>query len=99
MNICFRKDNLRYIHLLLSEKQTLTASYNAGDSQNPSNTLNSFKVDGSVFFTTGINFTLGYFNLSGTSDARLYGPAEMQGSAVHSPDSNGIIGQIGYLPW
>ena len=95
----FSKGQFTLHSSFVSEKQTLTASHNAGDSQNPSNTLNSFKVDGSVFFTTGINFTLGYFNISGTSDAGLYGPAEMQGSGVHSPDSNGIIGQISYLPW
>ncbi len=76
----------------VNEKQTLTASHNAGDSQNSSNTLNSFKVDGSVFFQTGINLTLGYFNISGTSDAGLYAPTDQ-------PDSNGLIGQISYLPW
>ncbi len=45
----------------ITESQTLNASYDAGDSQNLSNKLNTFKCDGSVFLKAGVNFTLGYF--------------------------------------
>jgi hypothetical protein len=40
-----------------------------------------------------VNFTLAYFNYSGTSDNLLYG------YRLPSPDSNGFMAQIDYLPW
>jgi len=83
----------------IAENQTLNASYDAGDSQNLSNKLNTFKCDGSVFLKAGVNFTLGYFNTSGTSDNVLYAPADMEGSRTGTPNSSGILAQFDYLPW
>lgn len=83
----------------IAEKQTLNASHDAGDSQNLSNKLNTFKCDGSVFLKAGVNFTLGYFSTTGTSDNVLYAPADMEGSRTGTPNSSGILAQFDYLPW
>ena len=83
----------------MNEKQTLNASYGAGDSQNLSNKLNAFKIDGSVFLQAGVNFTLGYFNTTGTADDVLYAPGDMEGSRAGVPNSSGVLAQFDYLPW
>ncbi len=83
----------------IAEKQTLNASHDAGDSQNLSNKLNTFKCDGSVFLKAGVNFTLGYFSTTGTADNVLYAPADMEGSRTGTPNSSGILAQFDYLPW
>ncbi len=83
----------------ITEKQTLSASYDAGDSQNRSNNLNMFKIDGSVYLKTGLNFTLGYFSTTGSADDGLYAPGDMEGSKAGVPNSSGTLIQIDYLPW
>ncbi len=83
----------------INEKQTLNASNASGDSQNLDNKLNQFKIDGSLFLNTGVNFTLGYFNTTGTADNILYAPADMDGSRAGVPNSSGILAQLDYLPW
>lgn len=83
----------------INEKQTLNASNASGDSQNLSNKLNSFKIDGSLFLNAGVNFTLGYINTTGSADNILYAPADMEGSRAGVPNSSGILAQFDYLPW
>ncbi len=88
----FKKGQFTLHTSYVNEKQTLNATYASTNSQNLSNRLNAFKIDGSLFLNTGINFTMGYFNTTGTEDNVLYGPANI-------PNSNGIIAQFDYLPW
>jgi hypothetical protein len=62
-----------YIH----EKQKLDAFFNNGMSDNPTNTLNSFKAQASYAWNTDALgnkwvFTGGYFNTWGSSDCGLY---------------------------
>jgi len=83
----------------INENQKLNASYGAGDSENLSNNLNKFNIDGSVYFKPGINFTAGYFSTSGSSDNGLYTPSEVDGSNSGIPNSSGIRTQFDYLPW
>ncbi len=83
----------------INENQKLNASFEANDSQNLSNKLNTFKLDASVYLKTGVNFTLGYFNTTGTSDNILYVPGSMDGSSVGKPNSSGVLAQFDYLPW
>ncbi len=77
----------------INEKQTLNATFSDGGSENMTNHLNKFSLDASLFIRQLINFTLGHFNYSGTSDNLLYG------YRLPSPNSNGIIAQVDYLPW
>ncbi|GAA4281036.1 cytochrome c [Gaetbulibacter aestuarii] len=84
----------------INEKQTLNATYAAGDSENLGNKLKKFNIDGSLFLKQqGLNFTAGYFNINGSSDTGLYAPEEVFGSINGSPNSSGIRTQIDFLPW
>ncbi len=55
--------------------------------------FNSFKMDGNLYFKNGLGATLGYFNLWGSQDT------DVVESLTGKPDSNGIIAQLGYMPW
>jgi hypothetical protein len=77
----------------INEKQTLNATFGDSGSENLTNRLNKFSLDASLFMRQLVNFTLAYFNYSGTSDNLLYG------YRLPSPDSNGFMAQIDYLPW
>jgi hypothetical protein len=81
------------------ETQKLNASFDSIRSENLSNRLNSFKISGELSFTKGVGVSLGYFALKGTKDPILYAPSSVSGSRAGSPDSNGWIAELDYLPW
>lgn len=60
-------------------------------SSNASDTLKTFRLDGTYHSGNEASFTLGYFNTTGSADALLY--------ANGKPDSNGETVQASYLPW
>jgi hypothetical protein len=76
---------------LIHEKRKLDATY-ANDISNISSNLNSFKIDGNVYFNRGIGFTLGYFNLTGDKN-------NIYGTYNGKPDSNGTLVELNFLPW
>lgn len=87
----------RYIH----ENQTLDSSSAAGLS-NPSDSLKTFKLDGSYLIRSGnagYDLSLGYFTTTGSSDALLYTPGAVSGFAGGKPDSTGWVLQGTYLPY
>ncbi len=77
----------------INEKQTLNATFNDSGSENLTNHLNKFSLDASLFLRQLMNFTLAYFNYSGNSDNLLYG------YRLPSPNSNGFMAQVDFLPW
>jgi hypothetical protein len=77
----------------INEKQNLNATYSDGGSENKTNNLNKFSFDASIFLRQRINFTLGYIDYSGSSDILLYG------YRLPSPNSNGLLAELDYLPW
>ncbi len=81
------------------ENQIFNAGYAIGDRQFNKGNMNSFKTDASVYLRKGFNFTLGYFNYTGSADNIIYAPGEVEGSRTGIPNSNGMIAQIDYLPW
>lgn len=83
----------------INENQKLNATFDSGNSQNANDKLNKFDFDGSVYLKSGINFTAGYFDVTGSADNGLYAPGEVSGSNAGVPDSSGIRTQIDYLPW
>ena len=95
----FSKGQFTFHTTYITEKQTLSATHKAGGSQNLSDKLNTFKFDASLFIKPGINFTLGYFNTTGTADNVIYAPGSMDGSRMGIPNSSGILAQVDYLPW
>jgi hypothetical protein len=76
------------------ERQQLNAEFANGGSNNPVNELNSFKVSASYIYDHTISITGGYFAIWGTTDATLYA-----NSANGSPNSNGWIADVAYLPF
>lgn len=84
-----------YIH----ESQTLDASVIDGFAVNPANHLNTLKLSGEYYYQRRVGGTVGYFSTTGGSDAILYGPVPVTGSATNSPNSSGYILEADYLPW
>jgi hypothetical protein len=84
-----------YIH----ENQQLNASFQDEFSANNSNTLNTTKLAGEYYYQRRIGGSVGYFNITGSTDPVLYAPAPVTGSANGSPNSNGYILEVNYLPW
>ncbi|MGA7723125.1 MAG: hypothetical protein WCA84_18305 [Ignavibacteriaceae bacterium] len=83
----------------ITEKQNLDAGYNTGSSANASNNLGSFKIDATYNFLEDVALSAGYFLTNGSSDAILYPVNPVSGSNNASPNSNGELLQLTYLPW
>lgn len=83
----------------IHERQKLDAFFAAGASANPSNTLKTFRVDGSFYTRGRVGLTAAYFATTGDPDTLLYAAGPVTGSSAGSPNSNGIIGQLDYMPW
>ncbi len=78
----------------IHETQKLPASVAAGDATNPSNKLKTFKIDGSYYSAGRVGLTVSYFSTSGDADVGRYTE-----SAIGSPNSNGVVGELDFLPW
>ncbi|HXW96284.1 MAG TPA: hypothetical protein VEI47_01765 [Gemmatimonadales bacterium] len=81
------------------EQQTLDATFAAGGSTNASNTLKSANLNASYYPKQWLGVTAGYFDITGSADAKLYAPAPVSGSANGEPKSNGFIGELDLNPW
>jgi hypothetical protein len=84
-----------YIH----ESQTLDASVLDGFAANDKNRLNTVKATGEYYYKRLIGGAISHFSTTGGSDALLYAPVPVVGSANNSPNSSGYILELDYLPW
>jgi hypothetical protein len=98
-----------YIH----EKQTLDAHFAVGESDNPTNTLNSLKAQASLAWNTDAAgnkwvFTGGYFNTWGSTNCLYLNGGNACGSGVPgmpiasqngSPNTDGWIAEIAWFPF
>ncbi|VTZ49948.1 conserved hypothetical protein [Methylocella tundrae] len=87
-NITLRLTNIH-------ESQQLNSSYLQGGASNLYNTLNSFKASAEYVYDHTYSLTAGYFNVSGSADALLYGA----NSLVNLPNGEGIIVDAAFLPF
>jgi hypothetical protein len=85
--------------LYIYEDQNLDATHAAGNSANPSDNLHTFRLNGIYRLGNRVSLALGYFLIRGDSDKGLYAPAPINGSTNGSPDSDGVIAEVGYFPW
>lgn len=87
--------NLSYVH----ESRNLNASVAAGEAQYSSGNLNSLRGD--VTWTWKQTWVAGggLFQTTGSSDPLLYPAEGVEGSANGSPDSNGYLLQLEYVPF
>lgn len=77
--------HVRYIQ----EKRTLDATDPGAKPE-----LNSFKIDGSYFWSNKLVGSLDYFNLSGDENSN-----DVWGTGITSPNSDGWTAELSYLPW
>jgi hypothetical protein len=84
----------------IKEQQTLDGSFPIGNSENQSNNLKTFRLGGSFYYQRKYGASLGHFSTTGSSDNVLYptGTAVF-GSANNSPNSDGWIGELTWVPW
>jgi hypothetical protein len=79
----------------INEHQSLSASQALGNATNSTNTLRSANVTGSFTYQQTYTFSLGYFDIWGSTDLGLYGADSFNGS----PDSNGFNAEVDYTPF
>ncbi len=83
----------------INEHQTLAAGVADGLATNLDDNLRTLKLTGEYYYQRMIGGSVGYFSTTGSSDALLYAQAPVTGSANFSPDSNGYVLEVNYLPW
>ena len=83
----------------IHESRSLDASVTQGAASVKSQTLNSFRLRGTYHGGQAWAAHLMPFLISGTSDATLYGPGAVSGSANGSPNSSGLLGELDYNAW
>jgi hypothetical protein len=62
-------------------------------------TLNTVRLTGSYFYQRKFGGSVQLFSTTGSSDSVLYAPALVLGSANGSPNTQGGIIELDYLPW
>lgn len=84
----------------IREHQRLDASFAALTAANPTNSLNTLRLQASLALggDNRVVLTGQYFDTWGSADANLYGLDPTSGLAL-SPDSNGWIAEIAYIPF
>jgi hypothetical protein len=83
----------------IHERQTLDATFAAGGSANPTNTLKVLRLNGSYYPRQWLGITAGYFDTRGSTDPTLYPPTPVEGSSSGSPKTNGFIAEMDLNPW
>jgi hypothetical protein len=83
----------------IHERQTLDATAAEGGSANVKNTLKVVRLNASYYPRQWLGVSGGYFDTRGTTDAGLYAPAPVDGSANGSPKTNGFVGEVDLNPW
>lgn len=85
----------------IHESMHLDASFAAAAS-NPTDSLNTTRINGNYYYKRRYGATLTYFSTTGSTDAGLYAATPAPGvitSANGRPDTRGWIGELDYLPW
>jgi hypothetical protein len=83
----------------IDEQQTLNATYPTG-AVGKSQYLHTFKIGTSYFYERAYGAAVGYFSTTGSSDALLYpSGVPLDGFAHDSPDTEGWIGELDWLPY
>jgi hypothetical protein len=83
------------------EIQRWNASFALGATGRESNHLNTFRINGNYYHKSRlgtIGGTVSYFLTTGNKDAVLYAPDPVDGSRTGSPESDGVILELDYLP-
>jgi len=83
----------------VSEWQQYNASYNLGNTSNLNDYQNNFRANASFVWDHTYSLSAGYFNVVGSSDP-IFDTAAYGGSGVvTSPNGNGLVFDVAYLPF
>ena len=83
----------------IHENQNWDASFPMGGTANPSDVLETFKAKTTYDYDRTYAASAGYFSIFGDSDMGLYAPGPISGSLNGSPNSNGFIFELDYMPF
>ena len=83
----------------IREYQNWDASFPLGGTANPSDVLESFNAKTTYDYDHTYAASAGYFSVFGDSDMGLYAPGPIAGSLNGSPNSDGFIFELDYLPF
>jgi hypothetical protein len=86
----------------IHESQDRMASFPLGNTANPSDFLNTFRMNLNYYYRSrlsDIGRSIGYFSTTGKTDLLLYSSSPVDGSRRGSPDSSGFILEADYRPW
>jgi hypothetical protein len=83
----------------ISERQDFDATYAAGGTTNPTDTLRTFRGKATYYYDQKYGVTLQYFQTRGSLDNALYNTGEaVTGSAAGSPGNSGIVAEVDWVP-
>jgi hypothetical protein len=93
-----KNDTLSLRGTYIRENSSLAALFSQGGASQARHHLDTVQLNAEYHFGTKLSGTAGFFNLSGTTDQGLYGPAAVSGSLNGSPHSNGYILNLSWWP-
>ncbi len=86
----------------MHENQDRSGSFASLAASNTSDSLDTYRINGNYYYRTATCGTIGgtaaFFSTTGTHDPLLYAPAPITGSQNGSPNSNGAILELDYMP-
>ncbi len=86
----------------IHEYQDRSGSFASQAAANTSDSLDTYRINGNYYYRTTkcgtIGGSAGFFSTTGSTDPVLYAPGAYTGSRNGSPNSNGVILELDYLP-
>lgn len=79
----------------IHENEAFSASLQQGGTSNGHDHLDSFNIKGSYAYDQTYEAIISWFDITGSTDAALWGPT----SITNSPDSSGWVGELDYTPF
>jgi len=94
----WKNDVLSFRGTYIRENSSLAATFAQGGAALPHHHLDTFQANAEYHFGTKVSGTVGYFNVSGTTDNVLFAQAPVSGSNNGSPHSNGYTLNLSWWP-
>jgi len=94
----FKDDVLSFRGTYIRENSSLGATFAAEGAAQARHHLDTVQLNAEYHFGTKVAATVGFFNVSGTSDPVLFSQAPVSGSANGSPHSNGYVLNLAWWP-
>ncbi len=81
------------------EHRHLAATEADGGASEVNSNLHTVRLDGTYYTPSRVGFSAGLFSTGGTTDPLLYPADAVTGSATGSPNSQGYVLQLSFMPW